>query len=173
MKKSKKHSHNWLNLKGLVFLRLTVLKYVGKREKDKASLWLCKCDCGKEIIVPTKQLMRKQTQSCGCYLIDKTRLVNRTHGYKGTRIYRIWAGMLNRIRNPNSKDYWRYGGRGIKVCKRWLKFENFLADMGEPPTDKHSIDRRKNEGNYCPSNCKWSTAKEQANNRRPPTKRKK
>lgn len=75
--------------------------------------------------------------------------------------------MLNRCRNPNSKDYQRYGGRGITVCYRWLKFENFYEDMGEPISDSHSIDRKDSNKGYCKSNCQWSTALQQARNRRP------
>lgn len=77
-----------------------------------------------------------------------------------------WVAMLARCTNPKATKYPLYGGRGIAVCERWLKFENFLADMGERPTGR-TIDRKDNDSNYEPGNCQWSTAKEQANNRRP------
>jgi len=84
----------------------------------------------------------------------------------GTKIYRIWAGMLRRCRNPNDAAFHDYGGRGIRITERWRKFENFYADMGEPPPGL-SLDRINNDGNYEPSNCRWATQSEQVNNRRP------
>jgi hypothetical protein len=87
-------------------------------------------------------------------------------GGKMTKIYSTWFEIKKRCLNKNCKKYPMYGGRGIKVCKRWMKFENFYKDMGDPPTEFHSIDRINNNGHYEPSNCRWSTAKQQAMNRR-------
>lgn len=93
------------------------------------------------------------------------------HGYatkngKRENIYRRWQHMVQRCINPNDRDYPRYGGKGIKVCDRWRYFENFLLDMGKPPSSSYSIDRVDVYGDYEPSNCRWATSKQQANNRR-------
>ena len=82
-----------------------------------------------------------------------------------TREYECWVSMRDRCRNPNSKSYKNYGARGIVVCKRWDKFETFLADMGPRPKG-HSLDRIDNDGNYTPKNCQWATTKQQRHNRR-------
>lgn len=91
---------------------------------------------------------------------------NYRHGYTGTHIHRTWLSMKRRCDNPNASNYYLYGGRGIAYDPRWNKFENFLADMGERPSDKHSLERIDNSKNYAKDNCKWATALEQANNKR-------
>lgn len=89
-----------------------------------------------------------------------------THGRSRSRVYAIWGDMLRRVRCPATRCFQNYGGRGITVCGRWYKFENFLADMGDPPSDKHTIDRIDSDGNYEPQNCRWATWKEQRRNTR-------
>jgi hypothetical protein len=90
-----------------------------------------------------------------------------THGLADTPIYNVWKTLIQRCTNPNNKDYADYGGRGVTVCRRWLRFENFYADMGDRPAGKWTIERRRNGRGYSPSNCLWASWHEQALNRRP------
>lgn len=162
----------FVDLTGAVFGKLLVLERQKSPElKHAASRWLCKCECGNTLTVRADSLRRGQ-QSCGCYrseeTIEKVREVgrqNKTHGKTLTSTYHSWMTMKARCSNPNSNRHSNYGGRGIKVCERWAKFENFLEDMGERP-DGMSLDRINSDGDYEPGNCKWSTQKEQQNNRR-------
>ena len=131
--------------------------------------WQCRCICGTEISVRSSDLGTGNTQSCGCLQIERTRQASITHGHtsggKWTRAYQAWADMVNRCSNPYNKGFANYGGRGIKVCRRWQKFENFLADMGEKPIGL-TLGRINNERGYSPSNCRWETYSQQNKNRR-------
>jgi hypothetical protein len=145
--------------------RLAVLEFAGT-QSGKAT-FLCKCECGTEKVVAGGNLRSGGTQSCGCR--QKTSRLQHGHTAHSvtTRTYQSWESMKARCSNPNRKEYIHYGGRGITVCERWRNsFENFLADMGERPEGKELDRYPNNDGDYEPGNCKWSTRKEQQNNRR-------
>lgn len=131
-------------------------------DRHGRACWLCRCDCGKEIVIPGTVLVRGRRISCGCVAI---RPHNWTHGITETRTHRIWAGMIQRCTNPKTKHFRHYGARGITVCERWNDFMNFLADMGRCP-DGHSIERKDNDLGYSPENCCWLPVEKQQQNRR-------
>lgn len=156
------HPNSHPNLVGERFGRLTVTAY--SETKNQKRFWICSCDCGTTKSVSTDQLRVGKYMSCGCLAAEHRDQT--THGGSKTSEYNIWKGMKKRCENPRDHAYARYGGRGITVCERWQKFENFLEDMGQRPAGT-SIDRFPDvDGSYQPSNCRWATQDEQQRNRR-------
>lgn len=153
--------------------RLHVIRRHGVHATRRQIIWRCHCSCGAVALVCSNNLRGPRvTQSCGCLHREAARLVgarSATHheaGVSRTTEYVIWMGMRERCNNPKDHAYPSYGGRGIKVCRRWDTFTHFLVDMGRRPSRLHSLDRKDNDKGYTPSNCRWATKREQAENRR-------
>ncbi len=155
------------DLTGMKFGRLLVIKCAGKGTKDGKLYWVCECDCGTEISTIGANLKTGNTKSCGCYYKDTRKEgCNYKHGMEFSSEYSSWLHMKDRCYNTNNDSYYNYGGRGIKVCNRWLKsFENFYEDMGDKPTKDYSIDRVDGSKMYAPWNCRWANHEEQSSNR--------
>jgi hypothetical protein len=162
-----------IDMTGQRFGRLLVIKHSYTRHYQNggaAPYWQCRCDCGAKTIVARANLMNKSVVSCGCKQKEdriKQGKKNKTHGetYRtGETEYHSWQSMRQRCNNPNYHSYNGWGGRGIKICKRWGRFENFLADMGRRPKGT-TLDRINSDGDYKPSNCRWATKHEQRHNR--------
>lgn len=154
-------------LAGSVFGRWTVL-HQGQHFGAHIG-WMCECDCGTIRNVQAGNLQSGKSVSCGCFKDECTR-ARKTHGATiggPTKEYELWMAMKRRCYGKNTIGWHNYGGRGIRVCRRWKhSFENFLSDMGLRPSPKHSVERRDNNGNYTPKNCYWATKREQDYNKR-------
>ena len=161
-----------IDLKAQRFGRLLVIDLL-PQEKRRAAVWQCVCDCGKRRNVSSSNLRRGYTQSCGCLRIEnakRTILINgdtSTHNMTGSTEYRSWQSMKKRCYDVKDRYFKNYGGRGIKVCDRWVNsFEKFISDMGKKPSPELTLDRYPNKnGNYEPTNCRWATQLQQQNNR--------
>ena len=150
-----------IDLTGQRFGRLTALNVVGS--KNGHSTWLCQCDCGNTKVVTSQCLRQGKTKSCGCIGNNK----QKTHGMTGTRLYKIWRGMIDRCCNTRDHNYTNYGSRGIKVCNEWKHFEPFRDwAFSNGYTEDLSIDRVDVNGDYCPENCRWADSFVQQNNKR-------
>ena len=157
----------FVDLTGMRFGRLKVLRKDGHSGSGKI-VWKCLCDCGNQVTVIGSNLRKGTTQSCGCYCRERHTI----HGECESRLYQIWHGMMQRCNSHRSKVYSDYGGRGIMVCEEWHDFAKFrewaMVNGYDESAEqwKCTLDRRDNDGNYCPENCRWVTYKEQGLNTR-------
>lgn len=154
-----------LIIPGQRFGRLTAIQREANSRSEKQR-WLFRCDCGNECIIGIHEIRRGDSRSCGCLRAALTGDRFRAHGKARSADYRSWASLIQRCENPKSNGFTNYGARGIKVCDRWQKFNNFYADMGPKPSSNYSIDRIDVNGNYEPNNCRWATKHQQLRNMR-------
>lgn len=158
-----------IDLQGQHRGRLTILERVPHKGQAR---WRCRCDCGQEIVRTSQDIRRGLIPSCGCARGAAISSQSKGHRLSKTVEYAILRGIITRCQNPKVECFPHYGGRGIRVCERWLSGEGdltgaecFVLDMGLRPTPKHSIDRENVDGDYSPENCRWATPEQQANNK--------
>lgn len=139
---------------------------IKKQKRGRTVLCHCRCDCGVEKVIAFGSIVYRGQKSCGCQKSKQSIERFTTHGLSRSRIYSIWQNMRNRCHNPRVKSFADYGARGITVCDRWHKFANFIEDMGHPPSEFHTIERKNCELGYFPKNCEWILRCFQNRNRR-------
>lgn len=164
------------NLVGQKFGRLTVTEWLPPNERHcKQFAWKCVCECGKEVITSTWKLTNGDIKSCGCLKAERMGNLNKKYKYSNKRLYSVYKALLDRINNPESREYHNYGGRGITVFEGWLGdngYDNFAEWAFANGYDKDAkrgectLDRIDTNGNYTPSNCRWVSNDIQQNNRR-------
>jgi hypothetical protein len=153
----------FIDITGMKFGKLTVLEKV--KSTGQGARWLCICDCGNKTVTQGGALRNGSSTCCGCLGDEKFTKFLTKHGMSRERPYRIYQNMQNRCNNYRSKDFKNYGGRGIKVCKKWSTFEGFWEDMKKGYLDHLTLERIDNDKGYCKENCTWATKQEQSNNR--------
>jgi hypothetical protein len=164
-----------LDLHGQRFGRLTAVSCTDKKQNGNY-MWICVCDCGKEVVVKADHLRRGETKSCGCINIGRQKGIPKKHGFacdeNKERLYSVWTAMKTRCGNPKHMYYKNYGGRGIRVCPEWndyAAFRDWALAHGydkDAPKGICTLDRIDVDGNYCPENCRWVDMKTQNNNKR-------
>lgn len=160
------NKNTFQDISGQKFNRLTALKRA-ENCKHGSAQWLCMCDCGKEVIALGQKLRNGRTSSCGCFAAEQASKRFTKHGESNTRLFKIWGGMKSRCANPKTVGWNNYGGKGVRVCEIWASdftaFKSWAIENGYK--DNLTLDRKNNQGNYEPSNCRWATMKEQASNK--------